>query len=234
MVSHGEKTDLQDISLSTKLIYLITEGEATGENFPEKSARILQIVKAAVRAEISLVQIREKRLPARFVFELTEKAARLTRNSQTKLLVNDRADIAFLAKADGVHLTSLSLSAETIRQNFPRDFIVAVSAHTLAEAESAKRQGADFVTFSPIFRSPNKGEPQGLIELKKVCAKLRPFPVVALGGIDETNYKSVLKAGASGLAAIRFLNKAENLRSLKLDLSATEHEGNSNRTDRII
>jgi len=207
----GEKEILHKSFFSAPIIYLITKGEATAENFPEKSAEILRIIKAAVRAEISFVQIREKRLPARFVFELTEKAARLTRDRRTKLLVNDRADIALSAGADGVHLTSLSLSAETIRRNFPKDFIVGVSTHALAEAESAKRQGADFVTFSPVFPSPDKGEPQGLDELKKICAALRPFPVIALGGIDETNYQSTLETGVSGFAAIRFLNEPENL-----------------------
>ncbi|MDQ3799574.1 MAG: thiamine phosphate synthase, partial [Acidobacteriota bacterium] len=217
--SRGKENDLRDIfpsprhpeSLTSPFIYLITKGDATAENFAEKSAEILRIVEAAVSARISFIQIREKRLPARFVFELTEKAAKLARNSQTKILVNDRADIALSAGADGVHLTSLSLSAETIRQNFPKDFIVGVSAHTLAEAETASRQGADFVTFSPIFHSPDKGEPKGLSELKKICAALKPFPVLALGGVDETNYKSTLEAGASGFAAIRFLNEPENL-----------------------
>lgn len=214
MASQEEKNDLYNISASSKLIYLITKGEATVENFPEKSAEILQTVKAAVKAEISLIQIREKQLPARFVFELTEKAARLVRDSQTKLLVNDRADIAFSAKADGVHLASLSLSAATIRRNFPKDFVVGVSTRTLAEAESARLEGADFVTFSPIFATPGKGEPKGLDELKKVCARLKPFPIVALGGIDETNCREVLQI-AGGFAAIRFLNDEASLANLK-------------------
>ncbi|HEX9960809.1 MAG TPA: thiamine phosphate synthase [Pyrinomonadaceae bacterium] len=221
MASRGEKNDLRNISLSSKLIYLITKGEADAENFPEKSAEILRLVEAAARAEISFIQIREKRLPARLVFELTEKAAKITRRFQTKLLVNDRADIAFAAGADGVHLTSLSLSAETIRRNFPKDFIVGVSTHTTAEAESAERQGADFATFSPIFSTPGKGEPKGLAKLKEVCARLKPFPVIALGGIDETNYREVLQI-ADGFAAIRFLNDTENLLSIKQDL-ATEN-----------
>jgi thiamine-phosphate pyrophosphorylase len=136
------------------------------------------------------------------------------RHSQTKILVNDRADIAFSAGADGVHLTSLSLSAAPIRRNFPKNFIVGVSAHTLSEVVSAKRQGADFVTFSPIFQSPNKGAPLGLNELKKVCARLKSFPVVALGGVDETNYREVLQI-AGGFAAIRFLNDETNLPKLE-------------------
>lgn len=196
------------------VIYLITKGEATSRNFPEKSAEILRIVKAAVEAKISFIQIREKNLPARLVFELTEKAALITRHSQTKILVNDRADIALLARADGVHLTSLSLSAEAIRQNFPKDFIVGVSAHSIEAAESAKRQGANFATFSPIFATPNKGAPKGLDALREVCEKLKPFPVVALGGIDETNYRETLKI-ADGFAAIRFLNNPDNLKLVR-------------------
>jgi thiamine-phosphate pyrophosphorylase len=193
------------------LIYLITAGETTAENFRQKSEEILELLKKAVETKISLIQIREKNLPARLVFELTARASKITRDSNTKLLVNDRADIAFLAGADGVHLTAASLSAAAIRRSFPKDFIIGVSTHTLAEAENARRQKADFVTFSPIFQSPGKGEPQGLEKLKEICAKLKPFPVIALGGIDETNYKKIPASGASGFAAIRFLNDAENL-----------------------
>ena len=200
------------------LVYSITGGEATVENFSRKSRDILKLVESAVEAKIDLIQIREKKLPARLVFELAAEAAGATRDSATKLLVNDRADIAQAAGADGVHLTSVSLSAEIVRRNFGADFIVGVSAHSVAEAESAREEGADFITFSPIYNTPSKIRygmpPQGLEKLKTVCEKLKPFPVVALGGIDETNFADVLTAGAAGFAAIRFLNDAENLRKL--------------------
>ncbi len=192
------------------LIYLITDGEADAANFAEKKVKISALIKAAVRSNISLIQLREKKLPARFVFELAEEAVKLTRQSRTKILINDRADIAAAAKTDGVHLTSNSLSVETIRRIFSKDFIIGVSAHTLAEAENARQKGADFITFSPIFKTPGKGKPQGIERLREVCENLKPFPVVALGGIDKTNYKAVLENGASGFAAIRFLNDPEN------------------------
>ncbi len=196
------------------LIYLITQGDANAVSFPEKSAQIFNLVKIAAQNKISFIQIREKQLPAKLVFELASKAVKITRNTETKILVNDRADVALAANADGVHLTSASLSVQTIRQNFPRELIVSVSTHTIEEAEKAKSEGADFATFSPIFTTPEKGLPKGLNALREVCERLKPFPVVALGGVDETNYKSVLENGASGFAAIRFLNKAENLRKL--------------------
>ena len=171
----------------------------------------MDLIKAAVEAEISLVQIREKQLSARRVFELAGQASQITRNTATKLLINDRADIALAADADGVHLTADSLSAKNIRQNFPGNFIIGVSTHTLEDVLRAKNEGADFATFSPIFRTPNKGEPQGLAKLREVCAAAKPFPIVALGGIDETNFELAIKAGAQGVAAIRLFNDVERL-----------------------
>lgn len=195
-----------------KLIYLITKGDVTAADFHEKQREILGIVKKAVEAEIPLIQLREKNLSTKLLFELAEKAAQITENSETKLLINDRADVALAAKADGVHLTEKSLSAQTVRANFPKDFIIGVSVHTLEKALEVRSQGADFITFSPIFHSPGKGEPVGLETLREVCEALKGFPVIALGGIDETNYKEVLEI-ADGFAAIRFLNDADNLRN---------------------
>lgn len=208
-------------SKNNPAIYLITGGEATALNFSEKSAEIVSLVEIAVESKINLIQIREKRLPAKLVFDLAARAAKITRKSETKLLVSDRADIAFAADADGVHLTSVSLPTSVVRQNFPPNFIIGVSAHSLTEAERARDEGADFVTFSPIFKTPSKaeyGEPQGLETLHKVCAKLKPFPVIALGGIDETNFSQALESGASGFAAIRLLNDKFKLRKLAADL----------------
>ena len=207
------------LHLPNPIIYLITNGKTTAQNFSENKNSILKLIKTAVQTSVSLIQIREKKLPARHVFELVFEAVKITKNNETKLLVNDRADIAFAANADGVHLASTSLGSAVIRRNFPKNFIVGVSAHTIEEAEQAKLQGADFITYSPIFYTPEKGEPKGLDELSRICKKLNPFPVIALGGIDETNYASVLENGACGFAAIRFLNNVENLRTINHSFS---------------
>jgi thiamine-phosphate diphosphorylase len=192
------------------VIYLITKGEATHENFREQTRQIIDTIKIAVDCKVSHIQLREKLLPAKLLFELTTEAVKITEYSETKLLVNDRADVAFAANADGVHLTSTSIPTDIIRQNFPRNFIIGVSTHTLEKAENARQNGADFVTFSPIFSKTEKG----INELHEVYERLKPFPVIALGGVDETNYREVCKV-ASGFAAIRFLNNADNLRKLK-------------------
>ena len=196
------------------IIYLITKGEADASNFCAARRDILDIIRLAVEENISLVQLREKKLSARLLFELTVDAAAITRRSATRLLVNDRADIAAAAKADGVHLAAHSLSAAVVRRAFPTDLIIGVSTHTLEAVENAALQCADFAVFGSVFTTPNKDQPQGIEKLAAVCEKLRPFPILALGGIDGSNVLSVMEAGAVGFAAIRALNDPESLRSI--------------------
>jgi len=196
------------------IIYLITNGEATESNFDDARRSILDTVHLAVEEKVSLIQLREKHLSARSLFELTAAAVAVTRNSATRLLVNDRADIALAAGADGVHLAANSLPVGVIRNSFPRDLIVGVSAHSVEEAVIAKRSGADFAVFGPVFESPGKGAPTGLAVLSEACSELGQFPVIGLGGINSSNYESVLAAGASGIAAIRFLNDPDSLRTI--------------------
>jgi thiamine-phosphate pyrophosphorylase len=185
--------------------YLITNGSSTPKTFSSDKEHILALVQKAVGHGISMVQLREKRLTAGQVFELAAQASAVIAGSSTKLLVNDRADIAFAAGADGVHLTSTSLPVSAIRDNFRAGFIIGVSTHSLEKAENAKGEGADFITFSPIFPTQSKinyGEPQGLEKLAAVVEALNGFPVFALGGINEANYAEVLPTGAAGIAGI--------------------------------
>jgi thiamine-phosphate pyrophosphorylase len=199
------------------LIYLISDGSISDDNYKATSGGFLDLLESAVSAHIPLVQIREKRLSARLLFELTKDAAAITRNSSTKLLVNDRADIAQAAGADGVHLTSRSLSPQTIRKYFPAEFIVGVSTHSVGELESAAKGGASFVVFGPVFESPGKPSALGLNALQEAVDKVCDFPVLALGGVDGSNYKHVLECGAAGFAAMRFLNDAQNLECLRVE-----------------
>ncbi len=198
---------------STPLTYLITDGTATDANFHWRSRVILELVQAAIDAGISLIQLREKQLSARLLFELTAAAASVTKDSRTKVLINDRADIAAAAGADGVHLMSISLPASVIRKSFP-GLLIGVSTHSLAETRDGVRQRADFALYGPVFATPGKGNLVGLEELRRVCDAVKPFPVIGIGGIDASNFESVIDSGAQGFAAIRFLNDPQNLREL--------------------
>src|SRR5688500_9271588 len=98
------------LDLPKPIIYLITNGTTTSNTTPESKdfLQLLTLVEAAVASAIPLLQIREKNLSARLLYQLTKRAAAIVRGSSTRLLVNDRADIALSAGADGVHLTSRS------------------------------------------------------------------------------------------------------------------------------
>ena len=203
--------------LPKPILYLITRG-ATAEATTSASKEfhdILGQVSAAVAAGVPLIQLREKKLTARVLFDLTARAAEIARGTSTRLLVNDRADIASGAGADGVHLTTRSLEPKTVRRTFGEGFLIGASTHSLGEATKARDGGADFIVFGPIFPTPSKagyGPPLGLHCLADVASELAPFPVLALGGISIDNARECLRAGASGVAGISLFRAPENLR----------------------
>ena len=203
------------LELPKPILYPITSGAT---KTPED---ILPLLEAAVAAKVPLFQIREKTLSARVLYELTARAAAITRGSETRLLVNDRSDIARAGGADGVHLTSNSLPADVVRKTYGPEFLIGVSTHSTDEALAARDGGADFVVFGPVFDTESKrefGAPQGLNRLAEVANELRGFPVVGIGGITLENAGACFKAGASGVAAIRLLNDAERMSSVVAEL----------------
>lgn len=195
-------------------IYLITKGEATPANFPEKRAEILDIIRIAAESGVSFVQLRERQLSARLVYELAVEAAAITRPTATKLLINDRPDIAAAASAGGVHLTANSLNAAIVRKTFSPEMIIGVSAHSTDEVERAAAARADFALFGPVFETPGKTTTQGLAALREACGVVRHFPVLAIGGISAENAESALDAGAGGVAAIRSLGSREGMQAM--------------------
>lgn len=203
-------------------MYAITSGATTIRTTPESPefSDILRLIEAAVAAAVPLVQIREKSLSARVLYELIARAAAIASSSTTRLLVNDRFDIARAAGADGVHLTSRSLPTSEIRRISDEDFLIGVSTHSLQTALDARADGADFVVFGPVFETPAKqvfGEPQGLEKLREVTNALDGFPVLAIGGINLDNAVDCFRAGASGIAAIRLFQDTDSKWMLKLN-----------------
>src|SRR5689334_25019827 len=116
-------------------------------------------------AGVDYLQIREKDLSARELYDFTLSVIAARRGSATRILVNSRADVAVAARADGVHLP-----ADAPLVSLP-GLIVARSCHTQEEVRNAQ---ADFVVFGPVFASPGKGEPVGLKKLKAACRNKKP------------------------------------------------------------
>ena len=205
------------LNLSQPILYLITPGATAETTRPadKEFQEILHQVAAAVAAGIQLIQLREKNLTARVLFELTERVMEIVRGTSTRVLVNDRADIAAGAGADGVHLTLQSLEADVVRKTFGPNCLIGVSTHSDVEARRARDAGAGFVVFGPIFPTQSKkeyGPPLGIGKLSEVAHELAPIPVLAIGGVSNDNAGECLRAGASGVAAITLFSEPETLK----------------------
>ncbi len=196
------------------LVYLITAGTATDENIETLRLKIIAMAALAVELGVPMIQLREKQLSAKNLFRLTLDLVEVTGNSNTTLLVNDRADVAAAAGADGVHLTSRSMPVERVRGAFGNEMLVCVSTHCCEDVKRAAMNGADLAVLGPVFDSPDKPAPVGLEAVRSITDEIGAFPVLGLGGIDETNWKSVIDAGCAGFAAIRSLNDANSLRRI--------------------
>jgi len=165
---------------------------------------LTDVVEECLDAGLRAVQVREKDLAVRDLLELATCLRRLTRIRHARLLVNDRADVALAAGADGVQRTHASLPVAALRRIGPPPFLIGASAHCEAEARGAVDDGADFVVLGPIYDTPSKrqyGRPLGLATLERVASGL-DRPVIAIGGITVERVPEVATAGAAGVAVI--------------------------------
>ncbi|PYU72813.1 MAG: thiamine phosphate synthase [Acidobacteria bacterium] len=209
------------------LCYLTDRHSLSGIESGGAQQTLLRKIGTATAAGVDWLQIREKDLSGRDSGLLTRKALQLAARSPasdavpTRILVNDRQDVALSERAGGVHLGENSLPlAEAKRlvkaQAQSLDFLIGISCHSLEAARSAASGGADYLFFGPIFATPSKaafGAPQGLERLAEVCRAVA-IPVLAIGGITLGNASACLAAGASGIAAIRLFQDAEDMTSV--------------------
>lgn len=204
------------LDLPSPIIYLITSGATTETTTPDSPefSQLLTLINTAVDTEIPLIQIREKALTGRVLYELTRRAVEIAQDSSTRVLVNDRFDVALAVAAAGVQLTAQSLPAAVVRRESSDRFLIGVSTHSRGEAEAAQAGGADFILFGPVFETASKrrfGPPQGLDKLAEVVEAVDSLPVIAIGGISLENVGRCLQNGAAGVAAIGLLNDSSNL-----------------------
>jgi thiamine-phosphate pyrophosphorylase len=186
------------------LIFLISSGALTDENFRESSGHIVDKFSRAARSGVDFIQIREKKISGKNLSELVRTVMREVSDASCKIVVNERFDVAIIAGAHGVHLTSTSIPAEIVRSNVPDGFIIGKSTHSVSEIGRSK-SSVDYFFFSPIFDTPSKTGvivSKGVSALKSAVDFASPVPVIALGGIRIENVKEVLASGVAGVAGI--------------------------------
>jgi thiamine-phosphate pyrophosphorylase len=180
-------------------LYLITDRKLLTDN-----CSLLTAVKQALKGGVRAIQLREKDLGTRELLDLAYGLSGITRQYKARLFINDRFDIALASGADGVHLTQNSIPADAVRKAVRNRLMIGVSTHSLKEAETAGKAGADFITLGPVFRTPSKlkyGKPLGIDTLNEISKKIK-IPVFAIGGIKTGRIRAVKEAGAYGAAMI--------------------------------
>ncbi len=179
-------------------VYAIVDAEVAGE-------RALRVSEELVEAGVGLIQYRDKTATPRRLFEICSALASRLRG-RAKFIVNDRADIAALCDAGGVHVGQDDLGVEDARAMCGARW-VGISTHNLEQLSAALRTSADYIAVGPVFATTTKKNPDPVVGLEFV-ARARAAtrkPLVAIGGISLENAESVYRAGADSVAVIRDL-----------------------------
>jgi thiamine-phosphate diphosphorylase len=187
------------------LCCLVTDRHRLATSSDEGQAGLVALAGAAATAGVNLIQIRERDLDGRSLCELVRSCVRATAGSQTRVVVNDRIDVALAAGADGVHLRSDSPPATRVRNIVPPRFLVGRSVHGAREAERVAAEGGlDYLIAGTVFPSgskPDETEFLGLEGLRAIVGRVG-LPVLGIGGVTAETAADVAGTGARGTAAI--------------------------------
>jgi thiamine-phosphate pyrophosphorylase len=192
-------------------IYLIGE-----RDFFSSEQEYFDKLKMCFDNGIKAFQLRQKDLTVRQIIHLGEKIKKIIEKyDDIYFFINDRVDISLALEADGVHLNKYSIPIKIIKEQYG-EMLIFYSSHSYEEALNAQKNGADAVTFSPIFKTKNQDFEQGLDTLTSVVKGLT-IPVFALGGINEHNIQAIRNAGTM-YAAIQsaILKKKDNKEIIKM------------------
>jgi thiamine-phosphate pyrophosphorylase len=182
-------------------IYPLTDTRLSGLSHAEQVSRF-------IAGGATFIQLREKYAQPDEFYAEAKKAIEIAHHQDVKIIINDRADIALALKADGVHLGQDDLPPAEARKVLGDRAIIGFSTHSLAQAVEALSFPVDYIAFGPVFSTSTKEDPDpvvGLELLKTVRQAFGNFPLVAIGGITESNYKAVFAAGADSVALVSTL-----------------------------
>jgi thiamine-phosphate pyrophosphorylase len=174
------------------------------------------VLRSSIEARIPAVQIRCKAMGSAAVCELAREARTQCVGTATRIVLNDRPDLARLAGISAVHLGQTDLPIRDARKILGYDAWIGVSTHSVAEALQAEMDGANYVGFGPMFPTATKSDaktPRMLSALREVRGAIK-IPIVAIGGITEATAPSILEAGATSVAMIGELAGANDLTGL--------------------
>jgi thiamine-phosphate pyrophosphorylase len=195
------------MAMTARLLAISDRRAFAGEQFEEWLA-------ALGRAGVDAVQIREKDLDDRALYALVRQARSLLPPG-VRLLVNGRLDVALAAGADGAHLPADGAPLVALRRRFGQGVLLGRSTHRPEEVDAARRDGADYVVFGPVYPTPGKGRHRPTSGLAGLAEAARlGIPVYALGGVTLGRLAEVAAAGAVGAAGVRLFREPGELPGL--------------------
>jgi len=188
-------------------VYPITDTEISGKTHKEQ-------VMCLIEGGASLIQIRDKSASSGRFYAKALEALKIARSNNVKIIINDRCDIAYLIGADGVHLGQDDISPVEARKFLGPNAIIGYSTHNQYQALEALKMPIDYISVGPIFATNTKEDPDpivGLDGLRAIRKLIKELPIVAIGGINLQNAKSVFDAGADSIAIISDLLSSEDI-----------------------
>jgi thiamine-phosphate pyrophosphorylase len=173
----------------------------------------LDVARAALAGGARLLQLRDKELSSRALWEVAREIVRLARPHRAALIINDRLDIALAVGADGVHLGPHDLPLAEARRLLGPAAIIGASVSTAEEAQAAQEAGATYLGVGPIYPTstkPDAGEAVGPARIAQI-ERTVSLPVLAIGGINRDNVGEAIRAGADGVAVISAVAEAQDM-----------------------
>lgn len=195
-------------------LYLITDRSFL------KGRSLKSVVEEAILGGVTLIQVREKNISTREFYNVALEVKEVTKYYKVPIIINDRIDIAQAINADGVHLGQSDMHIKIARKILGEEKIIGISAGNVKEAVDAERDGADYLGIGAIFYTGTKKDietPIGIKGLKEVYNSVK-IPSVAIGGINETNFKEVLSTGTNGISVISAILGKDDIRQASKNL----------------
>ena len=193
--------------MKVKGLYAIIDNSLT------PSVSNIEIAKKVLAGGAGILQLRGKGLSSKELLEQAREIREIAREAGAIFIVNDRADVALLADADGVHLGQDDLPIAQAREILGREKLIGLSTHNLKQAIKAEFEGAAYIGFGPVFGTTTKAdaeEAKGLQALREIRKSVN-IPIVAIGGINIENVIDVISAGADAVAVISAIVKAGDI-----------------------
>jgi thiamine-phosphate pyrophosphorylase len=197
-----KKPSFQDYSL-----YLVTDPHL------HRGYSVLEQVELALKGGVKIIQIREKNLPVQEYTRIASDALKLTQSHNAFLIINDAVEVVKAIGADGLHLGQDDMPLTEARAILGHNVIIGISVKTVEEARKAERDGADYLAVNGVFPTQTKvdlGYCPGL-EGVSAISRCTHLPIVGIGGINLNNCRSVVQAGANGIAVVTAITMSDNI-----------------------